>query len=258
MEGHRATVGTGMPDIVLYADFGYPCCYLASRGVDALAGAGVVVDWRAVERDPRLSVLPRPVGEAERAMVDHELSAAATVLADDDFSSNLPGHIPNTRAAVAAYAEAYGAGVADDVRRLLVEAYWTEHADIGNPEVLRTRLVGPFLRGHATSDPLRRFGYAVSMNRGPITTGAWLRIRRWREELSQLGTGTVPTLIEDGRVLSGAAAVVNHLADTISRLGVKVDSYPYDPTRYPRVPDRPSKQWISQVGGRWAYAWMDE
>jgi hypothetical protein len=248
-----------MTDMVLYADFGYPCCYLAGRGVDALADAGIVVDWRAVERKPQVSVLPRPAGVDERTEVNGELGAVAPLLlADSDFSSALPGLVPNTQAAVSAYAEAYGAGVAADARRLLLAAYWTEHADIGDPEVLRTRLVGPILRGHATSDPLQRFGYAVSTNRGPITTSAWRRIRSWREEWSQHGTDTLPTLIEDGQILTGAAAVLNRLADQIVRLGVKVNLDLPNPARYPQVRNRPSKQWISQVGGRWRHAWMDD
>jgi hypothetical protein len=90
--------------------------------------------------------------------------------------------VANTQAAVSAYAEAYGAGVADDVRRLLFALYWEDGVDIGNPNALRTPLAAPILRGSSLSDRLRRFGYAVSVARGPITTSAWRRIRAWRSE----------------------------------------------------------------------------
>jgi hypothetical protein len=95
--------------------------------------------------------------------------------------------VANTQAAISAYAEAYGAGVADDVRLLLFALYWEDGVDIGNPNALRTPLAAPILRGSSLSDPLRRFGHAVSVARGPITTSAWRRIRAWRSEWQQLG-----------------------------------------------------------------------
>ncbi|HEX6339011.1 MAG TPA: hypothetical protein VFZ85_18805 [Jiangellaceae bacterium] len=241
---------------VLYADFGFPCCCLAGRGVDALTAAGFEVDWRAVEREPRLTVSARPWGPDERAAVDAEFAIAAPLLADGALSSALPGVVPNTRAAVSGYAAAYEAGVAADVRRVLLEGYWVEHADIGDPEVLRTRLAGPLLRGNGSCEPMRRFGYAVSMNREPITTSAWRRVRSWRAEWLQLGTGTLPTLIDDGETVSGASAVLRRLVDHVVRLGAKVNPDHPDPARYPQIQERPSKHWISQVGGRWAHAWM--
>lgn len=69
------------------------------------------------------------------------------------------------------YAEAYGAGVAEDVRRLLFRTYWIEDADIGDPRVLRTPLAGPILRG---TQPLIRYANRVmpsarSAGRSPPT-----------------------------------------------------------------------------------------
>jgi hypothetical protein len=43
-------------DLVVYADFTNPQSRLASRRVDALRAAGVAVDWRAVESQPRVPV----------------------------------------------------------------------------------------------------------------------------------------------------------------------------------------------------------
>lgn len=59
--------------------------------------------------------------------------------------------------------------------------------DIGNPELLFALLGGTFMRGKAASDPIREYGYAVAVNRGPITTRAWRLIRGWNQERQDLG-----------------------------------------------------------------------
>src|SRR6476469_9925423 len=149
--------------LVVYADFGSPACYLASRRVDALRAAGVPVDWRAVEADPRLPVGGGRTDVAHRDTVDREFeSLDRLLLPGEELPRSTPIFRPNTRGAVSGYAEAYGAGVADDVRRLLFAAYWMRGADIGSPEMLRRLLAGPVLRGHSTSVPLSEFGYVVS------------------------------------------------------------------------------------------------
>src|SRR5690606_33153040 len=102
-----------------------------------------------------------------------------------------------------------------------------------HPEVLRTRLAGPILRGHSTSDPLRESGYAVSASRGPITTTAWRRIRAWREEWTCLGTQIVPTLVHEGRPVAGVAAL-HRLADLMGERDAPLhpELLP-DPARFP-------------------------
>lgn len=99
----------------------------------------------------------------------------------------------NTRAAVSGYAEAFGIGVGNEVRRLLFDAYWTKGLDIGSPEVLRSLLASTIQKGTATSFSLRAAGYAVSTNRGPITVDAYRRIASWRESWLAI-TQTIPTL----------------------------------------------------------------
>jgi len=117
--------------LVVYADFGSPACYLASQRTDALTAAGVPVDWRAVETDPRLPVGGRRVDKVDGDRLERELqSLASLVLPGEEVPQSLPGFRPNTRGAVSGYAEAYVAGVADDVRRLLFDAYWMRGADI--------------------------------------------------------------------------------------------------------------------------------
>lgn len=242
--------------LTFYADFACAECYVASRRVDLLAAVGVEVDWRAVELHPRLPVTGHRFDAEEHAALAEQLTELkATLLPGEDPPWRTPDLAPKTEAAVSGYAEAYGAGVAADVRRLLFAAYWVDGANIGDPEVLRARLAGPILRGHSIAVPLRDFGYAVSVNRGPITTTAWHRIRAWRDEWSRLGPVTLPTLVEDGRLPVTGRAVLRHLEREIIARRVEFGLDLPDPARYPEMAVRPSREWVSQVGGPWSHAW---
>ncbi|MET9272970.1 DsbA family protein [Kribbella sp. NPDC003557] len=242
--------------LVVYADFAAPECYLASRRVDALVAAGIAVDWRAVEQNPRQPVNGRALVADDRTETEKRMAAVtALLLPREQLPWQLPRMVPNTEAAVSGYAEAYGAEVGDDVRRLLYAAYWVDGSDIGSPEVLRRRLTGPILRGRSTSSPLRDSGYAVAVSRGPITTSAWRRIRVWREEWVYLGTGEVPTLVAgDGSPSTGEAAL-RRLEKEILRAGAEIDPDLPDPAKFPVKPVRPPKTWVSEVGGTWSQVW---
>jgi hypothetical protein len=239
--------------LIVYADFACPHCYLASRRVDALRAAGVEVDWRAVEHHPET-----PIAGAHLDSVRHDTFAteftelSGMLLPGEKLPWTMPTLIPKTEAAVSAYAEACGAGVADDVRRLLFSMYWQEGADIGNPNVLRTPLAGPILRGNSTAHPLRESGYAVSVARGPITTGAYQRIRDWRADWLQLGSQRLPALL-DGAVTLIGADVVRRLGKQIDYLDAKPTPELRNPRRYPEMSVHPSAAWVSQVGQPWAY-----
>lgn len=242
--------------VIVYADFAAPECYLASRRVDSLLAAGVPVDWRAVEEHPRQPAAGRLLGPAGQAELERRMAAlAALLLPGEELPWTRPRLAPRTEAAVSGYAEAYGAGVADEVRRLLYADYWVEGADIGSPEVLRRRLAGPILRGRSPSWPLREFGYAVAVTGGPITTGAWERMRTWRDEWERLGTAAVPTLVADGGGPVTGEAALRHLEREILRSGAVLDVDLPDPARYPSVPLRPSQTWVTTVGGPWARVW---
>lgn len=241
--------------LIVYADFSCPDCYLASRRADALAVAGVPIDWRTVEHSPHL-----PVGGARLSAADHEAVAGRLAALEDlllpgeRLPWTAPASVPRTEAAVSAYAEAYGSGVADDVRRLLFELYWLRGADIGSPTVLRTPLAGPILRSHSRAEPLRGSGYAVTVDRGPITTEAYRRIRSWRAEWQELGSPALPVLLAGGATLIGDDAV-RRLGKEIGYVDAQVDPALADPRRYPAVGDRPSASWVSEVGGRWRNAY---
>jgi 2-hydroxychromene-2-carboxylate isomerase len=237
--------------VIIYADFSRPDCYLASRRADALRAAGLDVDWRAVEHQPGLPVTGRGLCPAdEDALVERFATLGELLLPGEQLPWTAPRHAPKTEAAISAYAAAYGTGEGDDVRRLLFELYWLHGADIGSPTVLRTPLAGPIMRAGVDAEPLRQCGFAVNVDRGPITTDAYHRIRGWRSEWHELGSPVLPVLLVDGATLSGLDAL-RRLDKEITYIGADVNPELADPRRYPLVQVHPSPAWVSQIGGRW-------
>jgi 2-hydroxychromene-2-carboxylate isomerase len=241
--------------LIVYADFSSPECYLASRRAAALHAAGVDVDWRAVEHEPGLPVGGRRVTGDEHDRLSATLAELGEMLLPaETLPWVMPRLVPKTEAAVSTYAESYGLGVDDDVRRLLFELYWLEGADIGNPNVLRTPLAGPILRANSNDDPLRESGYAVSVDRGPITTAAYRHIHSWRAEWMELGSSDLPIVITGGATLTGIEAV-RRLGKEIVYTAATAEPELDDPRRYPPVAVRPQPAWVSQIGGRWRHAY---
>lgn len=243
--------------LVLYADFESPACYLASSRVDALIATGVPVDWRAVESEPHLPVGGRRLAATEQESLRHDLeSLERLLLPGETLPLSPPAFRPNTRGAVAAYAEAYGVDEADDVRRLLFDAYWTRGADIGGAEVLRRLLAGPLLRGRSTAAlTSSAFESVVSPSRGPITTDAWRRIRNWSERRQSLGARPLPLLVVDGWQPVWGETALRRLEKEMLRAGAPPAPVLPDPGRFPAVDDPPHFSWVSEVGGRWRHAW---
>ncbi len=177
------------------------------------------------------------------AAVDKAMAAlTGRLLPGEALSWKKPTRRPHTQAVVAAFAEADAAGVPDDVRQLLIGAYWTRGTNIGDPEVLRRLIAGSIMRGHSTSDPLRRFGYAVSPSRGPITTGAYQRIRHWRAQWKQLKAPHDVVLVEAQGTSTGLDAL-DRLATLIETHDAPVNPYLPDPGRYPTVRVDPPQGW---------------
>lgn len=193
----------------VYADFTCPACYLASLHHDRLLAAGLhAPDWRAVEHRPRLPWTGVRLDAVAQATRDRELDEIrALAWPGEALPPHAPRLLPHTGAAVAAYAEAYGAGVADLVRSLLFSAYWIDGQDIGDPEVLRRLLPGAFRRGRRTSDPIRDFGYAVSSQRAPVTHVAYSLVHRWQHDWLALGGAVALTYVEGGTTLTGEHAL---------------------------------------------------
>jgi 2-hydroxychromene-2-carboxylate isomerase len=194
--------------VVVYGDFNCPFSYLASRRVDVLVKAGLDVAWRAVQHAPGLPVTGQRLDAAGQAEMNAEVGLVRqSLLPDEELPVGALSLLPRTEAAVSAYAEAVGAGVGDEVRRLLFDAYWLRSVDIGSPEVLRTLLANAMRSGHSASFTVRESGYAVSTNRGPITLAAYRRISAWHCAWNELGTQTTPTLVVGRQVLAGNDAL---------------------------------------------------
>jgi 2-hydroxychromene-2-carboxylate isomerase len=183
---------------VVYGDFNCPFSYLASLRIDALVRDGLDIEFRAVEHAVDVPVVGRRLDDDGRAALAAEMREVRDLLAPgEEFCETIPQTVPNTHAAISGYAEAFGVGVAHDVRRLLFDAYWSKGLDIGSPEVLRSLLAAAIKNGASPSFTLREAGYAVSTNRGPITVGAYRRISAWRDGWRGLGTETIP-VVADG------------------------------------------------------------
>lgn len=188
-----------MTVITIYGDFNCPFSYLASLRADTFLAAGVKIDWRAVEHARDLPVVGRPLDEAAQHELAEELGSVRGLLrADEKFAAAAPRMLPNTAAANAGYAEAVGTGVGTEVRRLLFDAYWLRGVDIGSVEVLRSLLAAPIRRGDSPAFPLPEAGFAVSTNRGPITTAAYRRLSAWRAAWAELAIWTTPTVVVGG------------------------------------------------------------
>jgi 2-hydroxychromene-2-carboxylate isomerase len=195
----RAASGRCLTMILVYGDFNCPYSYLASLRVDRFIADRIDVEWRAVEHAPTLPVVGKRLDDAGQRDLAEELDSVRQLLTpEEEFAAASPSMLPNTAAANAGYAEAVGSGVGDDVRRLLFETYWTRGTDVGSVDALRSLLVEPIRRGRSAAFPLRESGFAVSTNRGPITTSAFNRLMAWRRDWTELATWTTPTVVVDG------------------------------------------------------------
>ena len=207
--------------LIVYGDFNCPFSYLASLRVTTLIESGADIRWRAVEHAPAIPVPGSRLDAAAQQEIRDELAAVRGVLAPgEELDAALPAMTPHTQAAVSAYAEADGAGVGDAVRTLLFDAYWVHGLDIGSPDVLRSLLAAPIMRGGSTALPLRWSGFAVSANRGPITVDAYKRIANWRTDWLGLSSRTIPALVDGGSTYTGFDALARLAARLPATTGV--------------------------------------
>ena len=218
--------------VIVYGDFNCLYCYLASLRADRLLRGGIAqVDWRAVEHDRRLPVTGTR-SDADRAAWDREVAEAGALAVPDEWPPAAPPPVvSNTRAAVAAYAEAVSDGVADELRRRLFRAIWVEGRHMSSAyEVRRVitevmwpagpilpRLLSPDLPGVLDHDPdltriVRRSGGTIAPDGGPLTTAGYRRIRRWRQEWLELPQQVVPAVIGPDGSLCPAGDGLGYLA----------------------------------------------
>lgn len=219
--------------MIIYGDFTCAMCYLASWRADLLDDTLDAVDWRAVEHQPSLPLTGlRPARLELEGLTGRWGDMLSLRMPGEVVPGRSPSFVASTQAAVAGYAEAYGAGVAARARRTLFRAYWVNGLDIGNPEVLRVALGDTIRNGTSTSRPLHEWGYAVTSARGPVTTAAFHLIRNWREQWSELGSPREPVLVrDDGSTARGA--------DVLTELEHRLASHPADHHELAALAPRP-------------------
>ena len=224
------------PPTVLYGDFSCPWSYLAYRRLGRLGSTGAAFEFRAVEHDP-WRARPRTSAKESLACLTEELDrVTAQVLPGESLPLVVPRAVPLTRAAVSGYAEAFGAGVADLAAPRLFEAYWTRGTDLSSPATVRSLLADALMSGTSPSDPLRRWGHAVDVTGGPMTTTAWRLVRRWRGEWTAMEKEVVPVLVlPDGEHVYGVDAV-EHLGRLVWTSGVDPSAELTWPEPGPRPP----------------------
>ena len=195
---------------VLYGSFACPWSYLASQRTDRIPEPALRPVWQMI--DPaaapgtRLAAPGRALDApaAEKAAAD--LAAVrALLLPGEHLPGRPPAFVPHIGPAVVGYAEAVGAGVADQVRRILFDAYWRQGRDIGMPEVLRRLLHSPLRAGTSAVRPIRQHGYAVTLTGGPLTTAAHHRLRRWHADWLTLGGHALVLVTDQGTTQADAA-----------------------------------------------------
>jgi hypothetical protein len=238
--------------VVLNGDFNCPRSYLAARRAAVLATDGVHVDFRAVEHEPwrpRRFTDSSVRFECLREEMDRVL---AQLLPGEELPYALAGFVPYTRVAVAAYAEAHVAAVADRVRQLLFDAFWMHAVDIGDTEMVRNLLADALRSGSSRSEPVREWGYAVDLAGSPVTLTAFRLRAAWADQWRDTGKETVPVLrTGDGRTLFGVDAVEWLGVELLSR---GLESRPVPRPAYARphpTRDLSSHSWVSQHGNRW-------
>ena len=125
-------------NVIIYGDFNSLLSYLASQRADWLVRTGAAeIDWRAVEHRRQLTVTAsiRPIG------LGKELAeAGALALPGERAAATPPPMVSNTRASVAAYAEAVTDGVEDELRCRLFEAIWAQRRNLSGP-IRRTAVI---------------------------------------------------------------------------------------------------------------------
>jgi len=193
----------------LFVDLTSPWAYLAHL---RLADREDDITWVAVQRPTPIPRTGLRGGGPEREKLERELKTARYMAgSDEDLPTLVPSVLPHPRTVAAAYAEAVDLGCGDAVREVLLEAYWQEGRDIGDPEVLR-RILPPVVVAEGTlctGDPRREFGYLVSPAREPLTDSAYHLMARWQGQWEKAGRpGPLALVDTDGSVRTGPAVLL--------------------------------------------------
>ncbi|WP_347350055.1 DsbA family protein [Intrasporangium sp.] len=222
----QAAPQAGVSRIIAYGDFTCPWSYLTWRRTEVLRAAGVEIDWRSIEHDPWHVLRPSDVTDRFAALRAELPRVEQHLLPGEVLPRTLAGFVPFTAAATSAYAEAYVAGVAAPVRRLLFEAFWRHGVDLNNAKAVRTLLVDEIRRGSSTTELLSTWGYAVDVTGGPITQAGWQTIRDWRAAWRRTAehdpsvAGVVPVVVVDDEEPVHGVAAVERIGRVVSEAGL--------------------------------------
>jgi hypothetical protein len=193
-------------------DFNSLYCYLASQRADRLVREGKAdVEWCAVEHRPRLPVTGAKPPPGSVGAQDDLAEAAQLALPGEQLPAGPPAVISNTRAAVSAYAEVVADGIQDRLRLRLFEMIWAQRRNMSSAYDVRRvvaallwpadpiypHLVSPDLPAPVLHDPDpmqigRREGGAITADGGPLTTAAYHRARKWRQQWLALFEPALP------------------------------------------------------------------
>jgi len=246
------------PRIVVYGDFNCPWSYLAFRRTRVLAAAGLQVDWRAVEHDPRTPARRGNPSVPFAALQEEMDRVLALLLPGEELPYDLAGFVPRTGAAVAAYAESYVAQAATRVRRVLFESFWMHGIDIGDAGVLRTLLTDELSGTAVAGEPVRDWGCPVDLTGGPISTAAWRVIAHWSAEWQHSGKRVVPVLQTLGAPPLHGVDAVEWLGGRILEAGLSPKP-PSDPRPAASgAPELPDLGWTAASGGRRLRRWQHQ
>ena len=238
--GQRVGFAEDTMKVIVYGDFNCPYSYLASQRAGRLIRGGAArVDWRAVEHDCGLARTGTS-SDADRWAWDRELAeVAALALPGEGVPAAPPPRVSNTRAAVAAYAEAVSDGIADELRRLLFAAIWVEGRHISSADEVRRlvtglmwqagelacRLASPDIPGLLDRDPdpariVRRSGGTIAPGGGPLTTVGWRRIPTWRQDWLAFPSQVIPAVIGPDQILRSGTEGLRYLAGLAGAMSV--------------------------------------
>lgn len=212
-----------LQSLVAYGDFNDPWCYLASRRLAALT-SHYAVDWRAVERPPLPQDGPCDVPQAQFAHVLTQMpSVHKALLNDERFPYALAGFLPNSGAAVCAYAEACSLGEGLLAREVLFEGFWIHSIDLDDYAVVST-VVNDAIGSRTETDLRLRSTPDTHPSR---TTLAAQRLRfAWAAEWIAFGRTTLPALRVGDQPLMFGREVLDWLAGALTQWGVDVSYMP--------------------------------
>lgn len=205
--------------LTVYGAFADRLSHIASLRIDALRTAGEFTQWRAIRARPSTVVTARPRDEAAaRALREAQTWHAEHALPTEPTDFAAPPTVPCGGPPTAAYAEAVAGGIDDHVRWALFTAYWRDGQDIGNPLWLREHLAVAFRHAPDAPDVVSRYGCAVSISGGPVSTAAWRLVREWQAAWHDLGAPRLPVVV-DGESLTSGYAALEHLGRMVARRG---------------------------------------